>query len=284
MSNSIIIIGGTGFLGSRLANFFMNVGVHNITVTGLKRPNYLKKNNVIKLDILNLKELENICKNYDLIINCTGQITDPIYQCYQLNSQGIFNIAGVAKRYQIKVVQISTVAVYGSRKFVDENSFLNPESPYAVCKAYAEFILEKSLPKDKLCILRISNLYGKGSKGLISYLAESYINRKQIFIDNNGNLKRNYIHVNDCAENIVKLLKKRNIYGIYNLIGKETYSVKQLITLFENVTKLKIKIKYLKMEPKGNIDIISDNKIKEQIKLTYKYRIKDYLKSIINNI
>ena len=82
-------------------------------------------------------DLQRDLSKFDIIINCTGQITKPFNICLTLNSDGIENLLESMNK-KARLIHISTVAVYGSSKFCDEKSPLNPESNYATAKAFAE--------------------------------------------------------------------------------------------------------------------------------------------------
>ena len=276
MNDNIIVLGGSGFLGKNIIKYLSKAGHRNITCGSLTKSKFPKVK-CVKVNILNHSSLEGVCKPYNIIVNSTGQVTNPINTCYQLNTKGISNIVKVAKKYNSKVIHISTVSVYGTTKSASERSTINPETPYAACKGFAEYLLNNSLPENGKIIIRPSNLYGVGTKGLFNNLHKSYISDRKLFF-NSEKLLRYFLHVEDCAENIVKLLTKKRVEGTYNLIGNEKYTIKNLIKILENETGVKFEVKYENVTPPENIDNISDKKIKKEINVTYKHNVRAYFR------
>lgn len=278
MNDSIIVLGGSGFLGKALIESLVKHGFKDIASASQhpKKTNNKVKNIVV--NILDRSQLRKATLPYKIIVNCTGQISNPIKNCFILNSKGITNLSWIAKLTKKKIYQISTVGLYGTAKKVNENSSINPETPYSVCKSFAEYILKKELPASQLTIIRLSNVYGIGSKGIFGYLYRSFYSDKRMIINNNGNLLRYFIDVNDAADNIANLIMKKNNSGIYNLIGNEKYTIKQLIKKIENSTKIKYKTFYeTNNKPYENIDYISDIKIKKLFKPILPHTVKEFI-------
>lgn len=279
MNDSIIVLGGSGFLGKALIESLVRHGFRNIASASQhpKKTNNKVKN--ITVNILNCAQLKKAILPYKIIINCTGQISSPITNCFKLNSEGITNLARIAKEANKKVFHISTVSVYGTAEKVNEGSPINPETTYSVCKSFAEYTLQKELTVSQLTIIRLCNIYGIESKGIFGYLYRSFYSDKKMFINNNGDLLRHFIHVNDVADNIISLISKKNNSGVYNLIGYEKYTIKELVEKIEYLTKAKFKTFYeMNSKPYENINYISDKKIKKHFKPIYNYSVEKFIK------
>ena len=66
MKNSIVF-GGSGFLGSHLADELINIG-HNVTIFDLKKSQYLQHNQKMIIgDITNVNDVENAVKGMDYV-------------------------------------------------------------------------------------------------------------------------------------------------------------------------------------------------------------------------
>ena len=235
----------------------------------------------IEIDILNRSQMAEILQGYDIVINCMGAISNPFNRCFTLNSEGIFTIAEIVKKYEhIKFIQISSVAVYGTSDSVDENSTLSPETNYGTAKAYAEFILSKNIPYDRLAILRLSNLYGpKQSKGIISYLIRSYETDQRLVFNNDGQLIRSYLHVQDCSNIIRSLLKIENLHGSFNISSSDVLNVADLVNKFENFFDIKYDKLFSDVRPWDNITNIVDKKISSLIHLDFQWDLTKFLES-----
>lgn len=274
MNNSVLVLGGTGFLGSEIIKSLREKGFKNVVSASRTK---IKAKQNIKIDILDLNQLKKSVKQFEIIINCTGQITDPITDCFNLNSLGINNLSLAVKNTKKRIVHLSTVGVYGSAKTVSEKSPMNPESPYSVCKSFAEFTLIKNTNPKFLTIIRLSNVYGIHSKGIFGYLYRSYLNNTKLYFNNKGDLLRYYISLKDATDNIVNLLTVKNATGIYNLSGPEKYTIKQIIKKIEDKTGSKLKISYGGQKVYENIGKISNKKISSFVRLHFSQTVDGFI-------
>jgi len=277
--NSILILGASGLLGQALVDNFKSKELQ-IGLASRKPIDYKEQNiKSYSVDILDYKSVENIIKEYETIINCTGQVTNPVNLSLLLNTEGINNIVKAVKKHNKTLIHISSVSVYGSAEYVNEKSSLNPQTPYASMKCFAEFLIESNL--DNYTILRVSNLFGKNQeKGIVNYLANSYQNRQNsLYFNNNGDLKRYYLNIEDLASIIFKLLEKKPI-GIYNIIGADLLSIKELVAMFEEILEYKFKVKYSNELSQENIDEVDTSKIENLIKIEYKINLQKYIKEL----
>lgn len=278
MNKSFIVLGGSGFLGKQIINELITRGYTNIASVS-RSQSKIKGVINIPIDILNDKTLDRAVKPYEVIINCIGQITSPIIGCLVLNSLGSHIISEVAGKQNKRLVHLSTVGVYGTCNFADEDTVMNPETPYATSKAMAELILRNRISDNKLVIIRLSNVYGIHTKGIFSYLHKSYISDKLVHFNNNGSPCRYYMHVNDCAYNIVELITNIKKGGIYNLKGNEKYTIKEIINSIEAEKKIKFKVIFGETNPVENIIELSDMRIRNIIDPRFKHSMKQFIKS-----
>lgn len=275
--NKILIIGASGLLGSSLVKYFSS---NDFKVGALSRSYSENENGLVKtyaVNILNYENLELIISDYDIIINCTGQITNPISDCIILNTEGIKNIINAVKVHDKYLIHLSTVSVYGTSEFATEDSIVNPESVYGTIKYFAEYQVSKSLTN--YTILRVSNLYGEGqTKGILGYITRSfYNNEKNLFFNNDGSLKRYYLHIDDLSAIIEQVLLHR-IFGRYNILGKDFFTITQLISLCEKIFKYSFNVEYDLKSPVENVDKIEDSKFKKKVDYKFKHSLAAYLK------
>lgn len=283
MTKRILVIGGSGFLGTAIIEELFNSGFSDITCGDITL-NDTTRANQIHVDLLNLETLEKVLTGYDIVVNCAGQVSDPFNLCFMLNSTGMFNLAEVLSRQNTHLFQISTVAVYGSGETCSEESKLNPETNYAASKAFAESILTRHIKPEKLTILRLSNLYGASQqKGVIAYLIRSFHSDRKLFFNNSGDLKRYYLHINDCVCIIVSIIKNKTIAGIYNLVGEQGYSIKQLIALIENRFNMIFKTEYSQTPAWENVDRLIGEKIQAEIKYRANWKLSEFIERELKN-
>ena len=276
--NKVLIIGASGLLGQSLVEYFIS---NNFQVGALSRYCDSEDDRFYNhaVDVLDYESLEFVVEQYDFIINCIGQITNPIHECVSLNTKGIKNIIDAVKKNGNYLIHLSTVSVYGSSLVVTEESALDPESVYGSLKYFSEYQISQNLTN--YVILRISNLYGKPQiKGILGYILRSYHNNEKFLCFNNdGSLKRYYLHIDDLSS-IINLILAKRINGVYNVIGSDFLTIKQLITLSENALNFTFDVQYEAKRPIENIDKIDNSKLKKQVDYSLRYNIEEYLQGL----
>lgn len=280
--SNILILGGTGFLGRHLAKALKDAGYANVIV-GAR--NVQTTEGYVAIDVCDESSIE-VIKTFDLVYNLTGQITNPLHDCLQQNSIGCVNIAKAVNASDAFLIHVSTVGVYGSVDRADEDSIVSPETPYSTCKATAEAILAKSIPADRCSIMRISNLYGnKQAKGVFAYLLRTSLdnNGAHLNFNNDGSLMRYYLHVEDCAEGLAKLagFASNDIKGVFNFVGAEKFTIKELIALFEEMMNINFTTVFEATKPYDNAVEINANAFNELVKPQYTRDLKSYIKELI---
>lgn len=279
MNNKILILGASGLLGQALLEFFKQ---KNYEIGAISRnPIECIEKNITThaVNILDGILLESIIKEYDIVLNCTGQITNPINECYLLNTKGISNIINAVKKFDKRLIHISSVSVYGSADYVNEDSDLNPETPYASMKCFSDYLIQSNLTN--FTILRVSNLYGKNQKkGIMNYLTKSYLsNENNLYFNNDGNLKRYYLYIEDLAFIIQEILNK-NVAGIYNIASKDQFTIRELVFKFENILNHKFYTTYANVPSNENISTINSAKLASILNQNHQVHVEQYIKGI----
>lgn len=158
----ILIVGGSGVIGSKFTKQFSLEGFKVLPTYFKHRLNFL---NECMLDIRNESNVEKIFKKFnpDIVIH-TSAITN-IDLCEtdhkladSINVQGTKNIITCSKKYDSKLVFISTSFVFdGTKTKYFENDFTNPTTYYGKTKD----ISEKNIIHSKLdfLILRTDQPY-----------------------------------------------------------------------------------------------------------------------------
>jgi nucleoside-diphosphate-sugar epimerase len=281
MSKNVVIFAGGGFLGKALINSLKLNGFDQIGCVDLVDPN-IEGVQFYALDLLtsNTEELINIIKKYDIVLNCLGQITNPINLCFRLNTEGIDRITAAILKADKFLFHFSTVTVYGSTNSANEKTDLNPETAYSSSKAFAEYLIESKLNKDRYCIVRLSNLYGDGQpKGVFSYMKRSYHSDRILEFNNNGEMVRYYLNVKDCADIVSKMLMN-SVTGLYNIIGPDKFTLKELITIAEQILNIEFKTSFEEVVAPDNTLLIADEKLKNQIDVNYNHSIRESFNNI----
>ena len=191
--------------------------------------NYLKKNLIIKsvsyVSFLSLKL--NYIKKFDFIINCSIN-NNYINKKYNIKNDLNFIIADKIKNLRCTYVFLSTRKVYSANDNILETSFLKPKCNYSKNKLKTEIILKKIL-KDRVLILRLSNLIGKRAKKNLKrkkhniFVDHFFYNIKKNIITDNKKIYKDFISIKQFAI-IFKKLISCSAKGTYNVsIGEKVY-------------------------------------------------------------
>ena len=276
-----LITGGAGFIGSNFVKFILNKGdrvinIDALTYAGLKTivNKYLSNKNHIfyKLDISNTKKIKSILKKYnpDYVINFAAEthvdrsIDNPeIF--IKTNVLGFFNFINCVKDFwktfskkkSFKFIQISTDEVYGSieKGKALETDAIFSSSPYSASKASSDQIALSYYKTFKFPIIisRSSNNYGplQFPEKLIPLSIINALYEKKINIYGNGLQIRNWIHVNDNNEAIMKIIKQGRLGQIYNIASNTELTnisiVKDICKILDQVVPRKNGKSYKKL-------------------------------------
>ncbi|HIE78617.1 MAG TPA: SDR family oxidoreductase [Candidatus Thioglobus sp.] len=148
---SILVTGGTGFVGQALINHLLIDGYHIVAAVRSKK-------SLLGLDVekVNIKTISATTdwkvalKGIDVVIHCAARVhimndsvLDPLAEFRKVNTVGTFSLARQAAGAGIKrFVFISSIKVNGEmtaehQPFTSEDSFM-PEDPYGLSKYEAE--------------------------------------------------------------------------------------------------------------------------------------------------
>jgi len=144
-----------------------------------------------------------------------------------------------------KVVLISSGGtVYGSQSNQPrvETDPLNPESPYAELKIRIEDEFKKLSVSSgfSLTILRLANVFSSRGKGLVSSLLRKTNESQPLTLFSHPDSRKQYGHSDDYARLIIRYLDELphlTAPQIYNLYSPKSYSVSEIIGIFERVRR-----------------------------------------------
>ena len=129
----------------------------------------------------------------------------------------------------------------------------------------------------------LPNFYGKGENvfRLIPYLISS-IENDEIIKVTEGKQIRQYIHIEDIVDLLIKLIKNQFIPSLYNLVPNKYYSVKDVINIIINSSSKKnIRFEKITRYDENMKVVIADNsKIKKcfswEPKISLEFGVKNY--------
>ena len=247
---NILIVGGTGFIGYHLAKRSLKEGwnVTSISTGHPKKIRYLNRVKYIFCDITKKKSLNNkIKKPFDYVVNLGGYVDHTNKKkTFKSHYNGCRNLVEIfSKKKPISFVQMGSSVEYGKlRSPQRENSKCNVKtikSTYGKAKLLSSIYLVKLFKKNRFpsTILRLYLSYGP--KQDINRFLPIIINGciKNIkFPCSEGNQFRDFVHVNDVIEAIVKSLRNNKARGeIINIGSGKPRKIKKIIQLVKKIAK-----------------------------------------------
>jgi|TARA_B110000879_G_scaffold212475_1_gene308912 nucleoside-diphosphate-sugar epimerase len=188
------VIGGAGFVGSRLAKNFDKLG-RKYLICDINTEN--RVDNIIYLDVEDKKSLEQL-DGFESIINLAAVHRDdirPITRYDDVNVQGAVNVCEAAIKYNIsKIVFTSSVAIYGfAPPDTDENGLPNYFNDYGRTKFLAESVYKEWQAEDPanrtLVIVRPTVIFGEGNRGNVYNLLRQVASRRFVMFGDGKNRK-----------------------------------------------------------------------------------------------
>lgn len=252
----IAITGASGFVGSNLTNWFLRLGyeVHliirensdlskiDLSSTGLQI--FVFKNNINEL-----KEFFCTYKPNCVIHLASRFIAE--HESHQIeeliNSNLLFGcqILEAMNHADIKYF-INTGTSWQHYK----NNSYNPVSLYAATKQSFEMLIDYYVKAEnfKVITLKLFDTYGETDDRpkLINLLYQFAMNKSELNLTP-GNQKINLVHVTDvCNAYVIALnrlfIERKSCHLKYKVASSESYSIKEIISLFEKISGMKINV------------------------------------------
>ncbi len=244
MKKNVLVLGGSGFIGSHVADALTDKGF-KVTIVDRTKSKWIKKSQTFfKGDICNPQKFASIIKKSQYVFNFAAiadiaESNNNAEATVNINVLGLVKILKLCVKYKIKkYIHASTVYVSGEHGGFYKASKLSAES------YVKEFYKLKKL---KYCILRYGTLYGpraNSNNGMYA-LIEDALKKKKIIYSGNRESMRNYIHVIDAARVSVDSLNKKFECKTIIISGSENYKIDEVLKIISEITGIK-KIIYVK--------------------------------------
>lgn len=297
---NILITGGAGFIGYKLANSLNKDNNIDIIDFDNKFTENMRENfNCFGFDISDQYWIDNHKSDYDIIVHCAAQtggyysLKNPILDC-KWNCMGTINVVEFAKKCKSlkKIIYTSSMSVYGEGIDRTEESLLDPISYYGVSKLSAEFYTKLCWKQSNIpyTILRLWNTYGSGQdlsndhQGMLSiYLAQAM---KSNFIEITGSETRvrDHIHVDDIVEAInTCIINEKTNNQTFNVCTGISKTSKEVID--ELSKQMNKNLQVIEIEGYPGDQQISSGKCEKLNKVGWssKNNLKNGIKEFLNN-
>jgi nucleoside-diphosphate-sugar epimerase len=242
MSNkNIAVIGGSGFIGTRLVGNLLKSG-HKVKIVD-KQDSATYPQLRVAGDVRSVDELVSGLENVEVIYNLAAEHKDdvrPITLYDDVNVQGARNVCIAAERLGInEIVFTSSVAIYGfSGQELDEESDPNYINDYGRTKYEAEKVYLDWVKGDaarKLRMVRPTAVFGETNRGNVYNLLRQ-LGRKHFLMVGKGDNRKSIAYVgNICACLEFMLSLEGEQLRIFNYADKPDLQMKEMVVLVREV-------------------------------------------------
>ena len=252
----VIIFGGSGFLGSYVADELTRRG-YEVTIADLTSSVYLKDSQkFVKVDILDILDIKKVIQDMDIVYNFAAvaeledAINNPI-STMNINVMGNLNILeackdhGFIKRF-----------VYASSAY----ALSNEGSFYGISKQSSERLTQEYYKRYGLqyTIIRYGSLYGERpshNNYIYNLLKDAIVNR-ELRYKGDGQDLREYIHAADVAKLSVDILEDTQYENEQIVLtGTERLKRIELLTMINEIMQNTLDIQQIDDDNFGHYKI-----------------------------
>ena len=236
MGNKVAVVGGSGFVGTRLCDRLDKLGTDFIILDLLVSEKFSLK--TVQGDVCISSQLDAISST-DIVINLAAVHRDdvrPLSLYDDVNVGGAKTLCETARKFNInKIVFTSTVAIYGfAPAGTDESGESNYFNDYGRTKYLAEQVYKEWQAEDPdnrtLVIVRPTVIFGEGNRGNVYNLLKQIAAGRFVMFGNGKNRKSMAF-----VENVSAFLEHSLSFGpglhIYNYIDTPDFDMNTLISV-----------------------------------------------------
>lgn len=266
MKKTVVVTGGSGFLGSHLCDRMIAEGykvicIDNLLTGNIKNIEHLFGNEDFKFIKHDITNFIHVPGEVDYILHFASPASPIDYlqlpiQTLKVGSLGTHKVLGLAKEKKARILIASTSEVYGDPAVhPQEESYwgnVNPIGPrgvYDEAKRFAEAITMAyhRYHGVETRIVRIFNTYGprmrlNDGRALPAFVSQA-LNGEDITVFGDGSQTRSFCYVSDLVEGIYQLLLSDEVNPV-NIGNPAEITIKQFAEEVVKITGTKSKIIY----------------------------------------
>ena len=263
----ILITGGSGFIGSHIAEYFN--GKAEIRILDNLRSGYRRNLDgldveFIEGDVRDRAAVAKAVEGCDHVFHLAAMVSVPesmfkIEECVDINVNGLLVVLEESAKAGVeKLCFSSSAAIYGDNPVVPkvETMLPEPKSPYAITKLDGEFYCNLFTQNGKLktACLRYFNVFGPRQDPKSAYAAAvpiftaKAVAGEDITVFGDGEQTRDFIYVKDIVEANV-FMAEHDFTGVYNIAYGGSITINDLVARIVKVTNSRSRIVHLDERP-----------------------------------
>jgi UDP-N-acetylglucosamine 4-epimerase len=252
-TDSFLITGGAGFIGSHVAEYLLKNGAKKVRVLDNLSNGFQSNMDVLRSypafefiegDIRNTETCQQVCKEVDYVNHQAAlgsvprSIKEPVY-FNEVNVGGFVNVLKAASDNNCKqFVYASSSSVYGDEPTLpkQEDKIGNCLSPYAATKRTNELYAQvfAGVYNMKLLGFRYFNIFGPRQDpdgayaAVIPLFIKSILSNNAVYINGDGEQTRDFTFIENAVQANIKGMFTENaeaLNKVYNIAVGENFSV-----------------------------------------------------------
>lgn len=235
VGNRAVILGGSGFIGTRLADLLSRNG-YSVRIGDVRQSSAFPEL-WTDCNVLNVQSLRETLRGADVVVNLAAEHRDdvrPLSRYYETNVDGAVQVCLASRDVGVqKIVFTSSVAVYGFQSFpADENCPCAPFNEYGKTKLQAEEIYRAWAAEDPgrtLVIVRPTVVFGEGNRGNVYNLLRQ-ISSGKFFMVGSGENRKSMAYVGNVAAFLVRCVSFDTGIHIFNYVDGPDMSTTELVS------------------------------------------------------
>lgn len=253
----VLITGGFGYLGGRIAQFLASRRDYNIVLGSRHKilsPDWLLSAQSTQIHWESLANLEEICDGVDAVVHAAGMnaqdcASNPVL-ALEFNAVATARLLEAAIKQKVKrFIYLSTAHVYGSalKGVVTEETNPLPVHPYATSHCAGEDVVRVAYQRGDIegIVIRISNAYGAPAcvgancwMLLVNDLCRQAVTSGRMVLRSSGTQKHDFVPLLDVCGVVHHLLclSAQNLNkALFNVGGGRSYSVWEVACLVQKL-------------------------------------------------
>lgn len=239
---NVLITGGTGFIGSRLALKLLEQGnavrvlgqVNNDAEAENKNRIERKGAEVVLASVTDREKIFAALEGIDIVYHLAAaqheaNVPDQVF--WDVNVTGTKNVLEASVEAGVsRFVHGSTIGVYGSAMegTITEETPLRPDNIYGITKLEGEKVARSFCDRLPVVIIRISETYGAGDRRLLKLFKT--IKKNVFFMIGNGKNLHHLIYVDDLLDGLCVAATAETAVGkTFVLAGKEPLTTNEMV-------------------------------------------------------
>ncbi len=254
MTRRAVVFGGSGFLGSHMADALTAAGWETVIFDRAESPWRLPSQHMLVGNILDTAQVNEACEGAEVVFNFAGIADigaadrDPVMTC-QVNVVGTLNtIEAALKAKARRYMFASTVYVYS-----ELGGF------YRASKQSCERFIETYHDRRGLefTILRYGTLYGRrsGPGNRIWMMLTQALREGRISYPGSGAAQRDFIHARDAALLSLRAMEPDFANRHLLITGQERLEVRYVARMIREMMGRRIELQFLEGEPEGHYEL-----------------------------